>query len=93
MRDLKQIPLDLLHLLDITLPLRISLADLLYLSCLDLDHLVLHLQLLLVVSRMDWPLPLLLSIDVAVLCQGYLLLAFDHFVILVEGYKLAVVEV
>lgn len=43
MGDLEQITLDLLHLLDIALPLRVSLADLLDLACLDLDHLVLHL--------------------------------------------------
>ena len=93
MSDLEQIPLDLLHLLDIALPFGIPLTDLLYLPCLDLDHLVLHLQLLLVISCMDGPISLLLSIDVAVFCQRYLLLTFDHLVILVEGYKLTVVEV
>lgn len=93
MRNLKQIPLDLLHLLHITLLLRIPLTDLLNLPSLDLDHLVLHLQLLLIISCMDRPFSLLLSVYVTVLCQGYLFLAFDHLVILVEGYKLAVVEV
>lgn len=93
MRNLKQIPLNLLHLLHITLLLRIPLTDLLNLACLDLDHLVLHLQLLLIISCMDRPLSLLLSIDVAVLCQGYFFLAFDHLVIFVEGYKFSVVEI
>lgn len=93
MRDLKQISFDLLHLLDIALPLRISLTDLLDFACLDLDHLILHLQLLLIISCMDRSVSLLLTIDVTMLRQGYFLLAFDHLVVLVEGYELSVVEV
>lgn len=68
MRDLKEISLDLLKLLDITLLLGVSLADLLYLSCLYLQHLVLQFHLLFVVGGVDWafsPFPLL--IDVVVL--------------------------
>ena len=93
MGDLEQIPLDLLHLLDVALLLRVALADLLDLASLDLDHLVLHLQLLLVVSSMDGPVSLLLAVDVAVLYQGHFFLALDHLVVLVEGYELPVVEV
>lgn len=93
MGNLEQIPLDFLHLLDIAFPLGVPLADLLYLACLDLDHLVLHLQLLLIISCMNRPLSLLFSIDVAMFCQGYFLLAFNHLVVLIEGYKFSVVEV
>lgn len=93
MGDLKEVLLDFFQLLDIALLLRVSLADLLDLASLNLQHLVLHLQLLLIVWRVHrLPSPPL-TIHIAVLGHCHSLLALDHLVILVEGNELPIVPV
>jgi hypothetical protein len=67
------------------------LAYLLNLAGLDLDHLVLHFNLLLVVWSVDGSLSSFLPGDVAVLGQGHFLLAFNHLVVFIEGNELTVV--
>lgn len=79
-------------MLHVALLFGISLTDLLYLTSLYLDHLILHLDLLLVIRSVHWPLaPLPLPVDVAVLGQCHLLLTLNHLVVFVKGDKFSIV--
>lgn len=93
MGDLEEIFLDFFELLDFALLLRIPLADFLYLSCLNLQHLVLNLQFFLIVRCVDGPFSSPFAIDVAVLGECHSFLALYHFIILIKSYELPVIAV
>ena len=94
MSDLKQIFLYLIQLLHVAFLFGIPLTNLLDFASLYLHHFIPHLYLFLVIGRVEWPFSAFsLPVDIAVLRQGHSLLALYHFVVFVECYKLAVVEI
>lgn len=92
MSDLKEVFFDLFKLLDITLLLRVALADFLYFSSLYLEHFVLHLQFFLIVKCVDGSfLASSFTIDVAMLGECHSFFALDHLIVLVKSYELSIV--